>query len=43
MANRSSSRGKVFVLLGFNDHPELAAILFALFALNPIVLTTFRG
>nr|XP_028561682.1 olfactory receptor 5AU1-like [Podarcis muralis] len=43
MANRSSSRGKLFVLLGFNDHPELAAILFALFALNPIVLTTFRG
>ncbi|XP_053255755.1 olfactory receptor 1009-like [Podarcis raffonei] len=34
MADRNSSRVKVFVFMGFTDSPELAATMFALFLMN---------
>nr|XP_034981104.1 olfactory receptor 1020-like [Zootoca vivipara] len=37
MADRNSSRVKVFVLMGFSDRPEMAAILFALFLVNYLI------
>nr|XP_034981074.1 olfactory receptor 1009-like isoform X1 [Zootoca vivipara] len=37
MADRNSSRVREFVFMGFSDHPEMAAILFALFLVNYLI------